>query len=99
MTPVVALRSNPGGSDPLVTLQVYGPMPPVANMINVYAWLVVPRASGQLLLIVNAGIITILQLKVACCPRYSCTLASFTRTVKGKLPLVVGVPVIAPVVG
>lgn len=42
MIPVFAARLSPAGSCPVVTLQVYGEVPPAAARVTVYAVLTTP---------------------------------------------------------
>ena len=94
ITPVDAARLKPAGSDPALTLQLYGAVPPLACSVVEYAVPVVPPGSD--VVVTNGGwavaATTILSAFVA-----GLFAASFTCTVNDAVPNVVGVPLICPV--
>lgn len=95
MTPVAAFSDKPVGRVPLVKLQVYGVVPPVAASVVLYATLICPLGR-ELVVIANvAGAIVSVRLTVFVCFELS---ESCTWNVSGVLVTVaVGVPVIVPV--
>ena len=96
IAPVVGFKVNPGGSDPLVIENVYGGAPPVATSAELYATPTCPVPAGQAS-VIGGGAMTMLQFVVAV--PAAVPVESTTFAVKLNVPKVVGVPVIAPVVG
>jgi hypothetical protein len=85
------LSDNPAGKLPVVTLHVYGGVPPLPLSIAEYAAPAMP--SGKLVVVTEsvAGAIVIDNCFVAVCDA-----PSVTRTVNVAFPAAVGVPVMTP---
>ena len=87
--PVVGSSETPDGSDPSVTDQAYGVVPPVACTVSEYGWPTVPPE--RLVVVMASGSAT----RIASDCVSSSEALSVTRTVKAAFPASVGVPVIA----
>lgn len=95
ISPVDAVKLNPAGSEPDVTLHVYGVVPPDAVSVAEYAVLTVPLGSEVVVTVGGCGAAAIVMLSalVAVC---SGELESAAFTVKDEAPACVGVPVMPP---
>ena len=94
IVPLVALNVRPAGSEPAVIDQWYGGVPPTAFKLAEYAVPIAPPDRVGAVVIVSAeitGSVNAFEVLTE--------LLSVTVTVKAKLPTLVGVPVIAPLVG
>ena len=96
MTPVVPLSVKPFGSDPLETVKVYGPVPPVAEIVWLYGVPMTPGGSvaGFTVIMGHPGAPAI-TIEYGLLPGHA--FASVAVTVKLKVPAVVGVPEMTPV--
>jgi hypothetical protein len=90
-TPDDAFKVKPG-TGPLVINQVYGAVPPEADNCCEYEPFTTPDGSGDGVVMVKLDEIVIVNDLVAVTP-----LLSVTCTVKEKVPLAVGLPLIPPV--
>jgi hypothetical protein len=99
ITPVAEVSDKPAGSLPAVMLQVYGVTPPLAVNVALYACPVVPE--GKLVVAITSGAGgfegTAELTAIVSCPVAAFAAESVTWTVKPKLPVAVGVPLMAPV--
>jgi hypothetical protein len=86
-----ALRLSPAVSVPLLTAQVYPPVPPLPASVCEYAAFTVPPGSEVVVTVRGAGFTVMLNPFDAVEPPWSVTV-----TVKSDFPAVVGVPAIAP---
>ena len=93
--PVERVSVSPAGSEPDVTLHVYGVVPPVAFSVCEYDEPTVPPTSDVLL----TARVFVAPTMIVIGHSTQDELLSVTRTVNVAVPAVVGVPVIAPVVG
>src|SRR5678816_2406300 len=90
--PVLGANMMPAGSDPPVTVQVYGVFPPLPVSAELYSWVVYPSGSGVGMM-VHGERTWMLRLCVAWVP-----LLSVTLTTKGDDPGgPLGVPLKVPV--
>jgi hypothetical protein len=95
MAPVAALKFKPAGKVPLVNVQVYGVLPPVALSEVLYAALICPL--GKEVVVITSPAAEIVSERLTICERAG-LLESVTLKVSGVLPTAtVGVPVMAPV--
>ena len=94
MTPVEALRLNPAGKAPALTLQLYGVVPPLACTVVEYAVPLVPPGSDVVVTKGGCAVVATKMLNVLVAVLFA---ASFTCTVNETVPAVVGVPEITPV--
>ncbi len=93
MTPLVAFRDNPAGSDPLLTVQLlYGGVPPLAPRVWEYATATSPPGSEVVKMV--TPVMAMDRFAVAVPPSLSVTV-----TVNEDVPVVVGVPLMTPVDG
>jgi hypothetical protein len=91
MAPVALLIVRFEGSDPLLIVNAYPPLPPLAPTLPVYGAFTTPL--GRLVVVIdNADVMVIDRFAVAVFAE-----ESFTCTVKFEMPAAVGVPVMAPV--
>src|SRR5258705_266777 len=98
IAPVLAFRLRPVGSAPELRANVYGAVPPLTMMLELYGSPTWPVVAGAQSAVIVGGLIVMLQLLVvvvACWPGVE----SVTVTVNENGPAVVGVPVMAPVLG
>jgi hypothetical protein len=95
ITPVDAARPNPAGSVPVVTLQLYGVVPPLACSVVEYAVPAVPPANDDVVTVGGcaAAATSILRFAAAVAAGEP---ESCTCTVKADVPVCVGVPEIRP---
>ena len=94
ITPVDAARLKPAGSDPALTLQLYGAVPPLACSVVEYAVPVVPPGSDTVVTVGGWAAAATAILNAFVPVPFA---ASFTCTVNDTVPAVVGVPEITPV--
>jgi len=94
MAPVELFSVKPAGSDPLVMENVYGGVPPPATRAELYATPTCPVPVGQVR--VGGGSTTTMLQFEAVVPA-ELPLESTTCAVKLNVPVVLGVPVMAPV--
>ncbi len=99
ITPVAEVSDKPAGRLPAVMLQVYGAMPPLAVNVALYACPAVPE--GKLVVVITSGAGGF-EGAAEVTAIVSCAVAVFadesaTWTVKPKLPVALGVPLMAPV--
>jgi hypothetical protein len=92
MAPVEEPSDKPDGSEPLVTLQVIGGVPPLVWMFWLYAVPTVPFGNDVVVML-NIGLTVMLRAWVLVCGGVS---ESVAVTVKFVVPAVVGVPEIVP---
>jgi hypothetical protein len=85
------------GTLPLVIDQVYGVTPPVAANVVLYAVPTVPLGNGDIVVIDNAGVAAIVNVKLLLAVWWVGLVESVTWNVGEKLPDAVGVPLNAPV--
>src|SRR5215471_9384983 len=89
------MRFNPAGKVPLVRVQVYGVVPPLAASVALYAMFTSPSGNEVVVIAKVAGVIVSVKLTVFVCAGVS---ESFTCNVSGKLlAAAVGVPLMTPV--
>ena len=91
----VGRRSRPGGGVPAETDHVYGGVPSTAASVCPYVVPTVP--SGRLVVVIVGGGTGAVATEIESACVSLCVAASVTLAVKGDTPVVVGVPVIAPV--
>ena len=89
--PDVPCNCSPDGSEPLVTLQVIGSVPPLVWMFWLYAVPTVPLAVRALVIAGFAGLIVMVSVAVPVPPAFVALIVTL------DVPAAVGVPVIAPV--
>jgi hypothetical protein len=91
MTPVEEARVKPVGKVPLLTLNVYTPVPPLALIVWSYATLCVPLGSEPGDTVIDAQVAVMWYCKLPAQPTWSVAV-----TVKVNAPAAVGVPEITP---
>ncbi len=94
ITPVLAFKVSPVGSDPLAIDQTYGVMPPVARNVALYALPAVALGSDVVVMTRGTGATVSVNARLAVA---GVAAESVTETVKVNEPATVGVPVITPV--
>ncbi len=94
ITPVLAFKVRPVGSDPLAIDQVYGVMPPAARNVALYALPAVALGSDVVVMTRGTGATVSVNARLAVA---GVAAESVTETVKVNEPATVGVPVITPV--
>src|SRR5947209_8753205 len=89
---VSPLSDSPAGSDPVLTVHVYEPDPPVATKVCEYGALTVPLGREAVEMVSVAGFTT-----MANCLLMGAEAPSLSWTVKPDVPAAVGVPaIVAP---
>jgi hypothetical protein len=86
------LSVRPDGTAPLLVIQVYGLVPPLAANVTTYGDPAIPAGSGEVVLIVKAGA-PIVRLNAL---DFFCPAESWTCTEKFDVPGVDGVPLRTP---
>ena len=94
ITPVPAVRLSPAGSEPVLTLQVYGVVPPLACSVVEYTLPAVPPGSDVVVIAGGCAAAATAMLNAFVAVLFA---ASVTCTVNDTVPAVVGVPEITPV--
>jgi len=88
---VLPLSASPAGSEPVVTVHVYPPVPPLAASDWEYGVPTVPFGRDEVVIVTGAGLTVMLSAWVS-----ELELLSVTFTVKAELPGVPGVPLMVP---
>src|SRR4029077_11538144 len=94
ITPVDAAKLNPAGNVPVLTLQLYGVVPPLACSVVEYAVPAVPPGSDVVATVGGCAAAATAMLN-AFVPVFSA--ASVTSSLNDGAPAAVGVPEITPV--
>jgi hypothetical protein len=98
-TPDVA-RFIPAGSEPEARVQVYGGVPPVADSVALYVVFTVPEGSAVVVIWIGVGVrvagALMDRLNVPLTAVWGEVAESVAWTVKEKVPLALGVPLMTP---